>query len=183
MKILNALEPYDYKKPLKVGSSDGSGFFYCGTVGNFVEDMEDHSDLLRKHALASVQAANRRLNQRLSNPPTIDRFCREELRSDKPNLTFENYRFYVDHYFAAIKGFKSAADTQEEHYEAFKPLSKREVVEIREASDAADPGVTILIIDGYELGKYWTVGEAKGKSYIAFMKDSGDDDDAAAESL
>lgn len=183
MKILNALEPYDYNKPLKVGASDGSGFFYCGTVGDFVEDMEDYSDLLRKHAQANVQAANRRLNQRLNNPPTIERFCREELRSDKPNLSFENFTFYVNHYFSAIKNLKSAADTQVFNYDAFKPLGKREVVDIREASYAADPGVTILIIEGYEIGKYWTVDEVKGKTHIAFIENSGDEDDTAAESL
>lgn len=184
MKIAKALKDYDPDKLLKVGAKNGSGFFYCGTVGDFLENMEDNSDLLRKHAISILQAAKRRLNQRISNPPTIDRFTREQLRGDgNPNLTFQNYRFYVEHWFSGVYGLKQAADNHEQRYDAFKPLDKRDVVEVRESLAAADPGVTALIIEGYELGRYWTMDEAAGKSYIAFANEVEDDDDSTEESL
>ena len=177
MSIEKELAGRPWNAKLKVGASDGSGFFYCGTVGDFITNMDDYSSLCEKNAHTSVIVAKKTLETRVKNPPSIDRFIRSEIKKPKHDFSLKNFEFYLRHYLDAIDRLTNAVDNAVVIESKFKHLDQREVVEIREASQVSDPGVLICIISGYEKGAYWTMDEAIGKHYINFSNSFMEDDD------
>ena len=43
----------------------------------------------------------------------------------------------------------------------FSEMRRREVVETRPADEAADPGVTIIMVVGHDRGRFWATDERK----------------------
>lgn len=175
MKIKEILVNYNSEKKLKVGAENGSAFFYCGTVGDFIANITDYSLLCKQNALDTFERAKSRLDYRVKNPPTVETFVQSEMKNDKKDFSMDNFFRYVQHYFKSLDRLINSLENAKSKLEKFKPLTEREVVEIREADPVADQDVTIAIITGYEAGSYWTAKEAWNKS-ISFSSVYSDEE-------
>lgn len=102
---ISALLNFPSKQLIKVGAENGSGYFYCGPVDKFINNLDLYSRWLH-------DIAKRKL--------------------------------YMD--------------------TKFIPLRDRRVVDIFEVDMAADiEGALAVIIEGNELGNYYSIEEADGK--------------------
>jgi hypothetical protein len=176
MKIEEILVNYNSEKKLKVGAENGSAFFYCGTVGDFIANITDYSLLCKQNALDTFERAKSRLDYRVKNPPTVETFVQSEMKNDKKDFSMDNFFRYIQHYFKSIDRLINSLENAKIKLEKFKPLSERETIEIREADPIADQNATIMIITGYEVGSYWTVEEAGNRKSISFSSVYSDEE-------
>lgn len=180
MKIKHALGKYSPDKRLKVGAEEGSSFFYAGTVGDFLDHMENYSYLLERYAQNVVDNAVRVRDQKINNPLTIDRFIKQQMRQLDPAISLDDYKTYLARYFDGVARAINAVNKAKEAQEGFKYLHQRKVIKIFESDPVADYDTTIMIIEGYEKGKYWTISEADGNYPVALANnvDTSDPDDS-----
>lgn len=70
MTIKTALKNYDKNLSLKVGAKDGTAFFYVGTVGDFLENMDVYDSVMRNRTLRIQIRAERAFENEIKNAPT-----------------------------------------------------------------------------------------------------------------
>lgn len=155
------LSRLDENQLVKVGSKDGSSWFFIGQkkvlIGNdLIYDAEIESWLKER-----LKTARQTLNDKMKQEPTYFNFTKAEidkfLNGGICDLSIEKYHEYVKHYW---KGIMTRAKTVIKREEAIKnqiPLLSRPVV----SADESIKGDGIrIIIEGTEEGRFWDKEEA-----------------------
>lgn len=158
MTIREALKNVSPDKKLKVGSLQS--FFYIGTVEDFKERMNDVSAYLYNNLKDGTAKKREVYEARLRRPPTIEKFCKEcEMRSRQ--FTVDGYLEYLNFWLMGARELLNTYERSVQKEARFKPLSKRMVKERYMADEVVDPDTLILIVEGEDLGIFWTTGEAE----------------------
>lgn len=101
----------------------------------------------------------------MGNPPSLSSYVLAELLSDKPNPTVNGYKKDLTNWMkdCAKKGetYKAA----KERSDNFEILMTREVVRCTDSDPAVDENKLIIIVRGWERGKYWLYDEAKSEPF------------------
>lgn len=158
MKIEAVLEGYPDYCHIKIGSSNGNGYFYYGTIGDWRKNGNDYSDELKDHMYS------RYLKSLKNSNDTIQSFCRNIIAKSENGVVPEKYISTIENYFGRISKMVNAKNNTKKWYDNFVPVSDREVVEFFDADMAIeDEDCMILIVEGNESGKFWDGNEAHGK--------------------
>ena len=166
VEILNATK----HKYVKIGAGTGNGFFYVGSVDNFQKNLNRITKACKKAAQHEIDQKKARFEKLCAEYPTIEDFAKEYGLSDKKDeLTAENYISLLDRHFARIRKASESWALSQDNFSKFKPMTRREV--IRYDDSFVDEDCLIVIVEGYELGKYWMTSEASTDMEVGFSTD------------
>ena len=142
MTFSEFLEKQDMARMMKLGSLDGSGFYYCGTVGDILSRMETYNRILYGREVHLISRCIERINQmEAAGPMSVD-----------PNI--------VGQWRHEVERRKNRLEWLWHNHAHYISLADREVVEHYDAT-GYDEGAVIVILEGYENGAYWTLDEVK----------------------
>lgn len=151
MKIADVLANYPDDYNIKIGSADGNGYFYCGTVADWNENCDAYSVAMKAHVL---ERYNNAFN---SCQKSIKLFCENTIKASKDHKTItEDYILSVENYFERIGKMVTTKNNAKKRMDLYVPIGDREVVEYFEADLAVEfPECLIILIKGSESGKFW----------------------------
>lgn len=176
VEILNATK----HKYVKIGAESGNGFFYVGSVDNFQKNLNRITKACKKAAQHEIDQKKARFERLCAEYPTIEDFAKEYGLSDKKDkLTAENYISLLDRHFARIRKASELWALSQDNFSKFKPMTRREV--IRYDDSFVDEDCLIVIVEGYEFGKYWMTSEAASDMDVGFSTDEDEDEDTGKE--
>lgn len=205
MTLLQLLQDIDPDMPLKLGTENGTAYFYCGTVGEFRKKLDSYSEKGRKFYEDGYLESKRELDSLVNHKPTLpntligleDAPFREVLAMIVEYTTEEKpspVKLQLLRYIAELGKWsrKTAAVSRREKevkslFDVWIPYGERTVVDVFRADNAVEPEETSVIrISGYECGKYWVISDANGKRHFdpvmlsrgarELISDGGDDD-------
>lgn len=162
MKASEALKDVPFETNLKVGCKLGNGYFYCGTVGDFLDHIKEYSDILFDHA-------KERYNKSKDiSDKAITLFCSDIFAKMKDDAFTDKYLESIEPCFERISRYINTTKNAKKRIDSFKPLKDREVIDVFRADRASENAeCLVLIVSGSERGKFWTLDEAKDEK-IAF---------------
>ena len=170
MRLKTLLKEIDDGNPVKVkiGTQDGSGFFYCGTTADLLENEVEYEIKLKSFLRKGVARAKISLDEVERNEPTPLRYMREN-----PSGDVDGYRRFIAMWMARYKVKRDTFDTRNNYLINCVPLMNRDVVDVRDAT-AYDEDTKVIIITGNEYGAYWTFDEVTIP--MQFIGDKEDDE-------
>lgn len=169
------------QKWVKIGTMQGSGFFFCGTSDEAKARKDQIAELLEKKRDKSVERAEafvrNGINKTGISPEGYMRSLLKASKNDYTKITptLEGYQEYLRDSFEALSRRARSLQKAIEKSEEFVPLNDRIIEDARMADSQFDPKDTlILMLEGWEAGETWDIFEAierqKGKK--------GDEEDA-----
>ena len=160
-------------KSVKIGAENGTGFFYVGSVDNFITNIERVDAACHMAADHRVRNCKTRMERLLKNCPTPGMFSARLLAKGRVNeITAEGYNSLLNEYFGKVRSLDEETKRAEELLEHYTTIELRTVVTCFEADPDVDEDCLVIIIEGWELGKYWMLEEAKEGEEVSFDMDS-----------
>lgn len=182
MTLLNELRFLDADRALKIGSVDGTAFFYCGTAGEFVSKIEEFSERGERFFRENAEQATAELADVLKQRPEVPRECRRVLKEEfgsflndvmdcaadlertPEKLKMLRYVAELGRWAGKVQKVRKKAMDNRRMYSEFVPYKERGVSDIFDAAPKVEPvPTTVIRIYGTECGRYWTRSEATGK--------------------
>lgn len=157
------LEQGTYQKVnVKVGSKQGSSFFYCGKGKYAVLEI---SKKIQKEMKAQIAQQKRNLETRLLN---LDKIYQDKKESALKDGKIKNVAEYIKSLDKSYKKEKQKLplDIVAREWELSVPLLDRPVEEVVMGISPDEYPCKIVYIKGHELGKYWTIAEYVGKEKL-----------------
>ena len=190
---------YPRRSQIKIGAVDGSNYFYCGTVGDWLDHEKEYSAQTLADLTEFAQKQrdiHAELCERVPDIPArlramtlgeiIDEIVQTETDADFRGSNRSALGFFsvASRWIRQISDARTKAQKAQFRVDNFVPFGEREVDSIFFASDAAEPDETLVFkIEGGEFGEYWTMDEAIGKSPLSVRSsisggeyDGGEDD-------
>ena len=171
-KFLEEIKDRDTK--IKIGAKNGSGFFYVGTVGDFLDKSEKYEQADIIYFDNRVKRANENLEMMLNADTSFSGFAKKQYRkwentSTRPNFSTDAYYLFLrGHAAQLLKKFQSYISERTIRSERTSLMS-RVVTDHFIADKIVEPGnVMVIQIDGKESGQYWTTDEAETIPSIKF---------------
>lgn len=165
------------QRTIKIGAQ--SGYFYCGTVKNFLNNMDVYDTSIRsffsRHAIKEKKTYENYLN----NPPTLSEFA-ESVLSNGCEFDLRDYEENVLRWFSMVHKRRDMKNEAEEKRDTTKNLSVREVKEHRMANPLVEEDIEVIIIEGYEIGRIWMANEVE--NYGEFTISDAEENDGDAHS-
>jgi len=148
---------------IKVGSKNGCGWWYVGTVKDFIKKMDDISLELNKALKAIKKTSERNLETKLRNWPTPERYARFQLRKNdfEKALTYNAYNAWLSNWFTSVAKQKKSIIKAKENVKFFVDLYKREIIETSKADEVIEEDCIRILVEGVEDGMFWSTDEAK----------------------
>lgn len=161
------------KPKVKVGT-DGGGFLYCGVLTDAVcADIDVARVLLLAHRIEENTHSADWLKTRLSHEAYVSECARrsenavrsaKDLSEDEKKKlraefepTAEGYELYLRNTKDKIERKEKTAKVFATKLLRYTPIADREVKRRYDSIDEA--GTEIIIIEGYEVGRFWTTNE------------------------
>ena len=167
MKLIELL--HTYKGNLKVGAK--SGFFWCGVPNeNTMDQLDCFSMIFKKKFKREIKDLKDFLN-----PECFKKFWKRELilrvdlfLNENPEATKEDLEeMRAEWQKDKDKSFEQSSkklQVLENHINNWSNLEYREIKELYDSIDDKEPeGTKIAIIEGIEIGDFWTTKEYKEK--------------------
>ena len=176
MRLKERLQKMPPDKPIKVGCNDGSSYFYGGTAGDMLDNMEQYALNME---LASVDAVTRAVTayRQAANAKILPvDYCIGLMDEKDPEYTLNAYKKFLESYFRNVERRKSYLDTARYRRDRFIPLPDREVTDCFEADAIVDEGVTAIMVEGTEFGKFWCTDEAAELPCMKLMSETAHDE-------
>lgn len=178
MKLLEALEMLRVENVIKIGSN--SGYFYVGKLGDL--HLAELDAKCKGYAIQRLTNARKNLDTCLKNAPTPGSFAKVRIqRYDATGITREGWEVRLDEFFKQVNADLNAINVAQERLDGYVSILDREVKDVKKSIRAVDPGVTSIVIEGYEDGAYWTTDEAETLPSTKFGIDTEGVDDEEAE--
>ena len=148
-------------KNVKIGTEDGSGFFYCGPLGDFLAELDSWDQWLLEYLRKAQTLSEKQLKAAVTQLPDPSGYAGKMIRERMQPfcLTLQGYLNILQDGFERVNRCKKKLDTANLNLRTRKDLRKRRIKEIREADKIVDTDATIVIIEGMEPGGYWTIKE------------------------
>lgn len=162
---------------LKLGAHNGSSFFYVGTVADVRENMDIYSRKLRNYARMQLINAQADLEQKLRNPPTLQRYAMAQVKTEKPDWTIDGFHAQAAGWLRDVKKRTANLNMADRQYRAFVDLPIREVLSHFDADPLVDTDTTVIIVEGFEKGRYWTASESNGRCSLGISMHNGQEYD------
>lgn len=174
IKVEKALEKIPHDARLKVGAK--SGFFYCGTVEDFLDHIDEYSFCAERRANGAVRKASAALKDGINSNMTPGEYARSHLTVEEPRvkLSSEGYIKYLDSYFSGVEKLMQNVMRAEEAKLEFQHFRYRNVLRMEKTT--LEENCYVMVLSGNEVGKFWELSDANG-SCLSFVTD-GEDYDA-----
>lgn len=143
MNVLEAIDLLPDDQKLKVGSQ--SGFFYVGTVEQFRYNINKIDSKCREYQERLFKTAEKNLKSARNNKPNPDE-C-------------DDYDSELEAWEKKIVRLQKLVKKHEGRLRRYVPLIKRNVNDSGMCLPESDPEVYRVVIDGYEVGAFWTLSE------------------------
>lgn len=171
--IRSTLKEYDKETRLKVGSSEGTSFWYMGTVGDFLKNLKEYNDAAFRCAQNKKKRAETKLDQMIKSWPTPESYVRRQFTFCGSNeVKFESYQAELKFWFDGVTRKKKTLNNATKELISYIPLGKRNVIEVFTQNPAADDEGLVMNVEGYETGIYWLYSEAETLPAIGFVSDN-----------
>lgn len=174
MSLKTFLKLRDRDTQIKVGAQNGSGFFYIGTVGDFLDNSEKYEQADISYFDNRVKRANENLESTLNADTSYSGFAKKQYRKwentgTKPIFSTDAYnQFLCGHASQLLKKFQTFINERKYRGER-TPLMSRKVTDFFAADKVAEPeDVLVIQIEGRESGQYWTFDEAESIPAVKF---------------
>ena len=162
--IVKYLKTLPRDRKIKLGSKDSSSFYWFGTAGELLNDIDLVSDDMKDSIEKKAKASEKSVTEQIRAIPTISDYLANEWRltckgmERTPKFSMEDYINYVtkkvDKIPATAKNYKKV----QTYLDNWKDLEDRKVYD-------QYPSVTedaeIVIIEGMEPGPWWDAEEKK----------------------
>lgn len=162
-KLIDELAKMGGGQKIKIGAK--SSFFYCGTVNEFCEKIDEYGDIMRHTAEKAAVRAEIHRKKHLNRPPTLTKYMEEESKQDIPDPTIDGWNKFVEAWFKECVDNEYEYRRLKAYVDGYVELAWREVKEIYNCSPAVDEDAKCVIIDGSENGKYWDFNDSKEKPF------------------
>ena len=171
-RVQKELEKLPKDAALKVGSK--SGYFYCGTVEDFLEHMDEYSFFAERRANGIAKKAGAKLKSALDSSVSPGDYARSVCGAEEPRiaLTSQGYLAYLDDYFKHVEKLKTLCLRAEEKRRSFCQIRFRKVVRVEKTT--LEENCYVMILSGDEIGGFWLTTDAKGTN-ISFGTEEDDD--------
>ena len=158
MKIKEILKDYPEDYNLKIGAKDGNGYFYCGTVGDWLQNGDSYSDTLKENIRTKL------IKYKNTCESLILNFCKDILKdSESGHITTGNYSETLEAQILNISRGINTKNNAKKRLNSYVRINDREVVETFEADLAVEyPECLTILVKGTESGKYWCTEEHDG---------------------
>lgn len=161
MTITETLKAYDPTLKIKIGSVDGDGFWFCGTVGYVRQSMEAIDTKIKAYHRKRVAKAKKNLQECLNREPSPLAYLRAEMQKLDPEPTARAYMETLNAYFSHAVRLQNTVKSYERTLYRVVDFADREVVECEMADPEVDEDTVRLIVEGAEKGTLWMTNEAK----------------------
>lgn len=168
MTINTVLEDYSGETKLKVGSL--SGFFYIGTVADFCERTEEVDRELRAILVKKRKERTAAREALLQREVSMNAYAR---RTNTPTL--EGYLVSITKWLEQVRQVSQTVAKAEKAIESYVRLERRNVLKTYHADTAIEGNCVIVILEGSEVGGFWTTGEGKVGS-VSVRQEGADDE-------
>ena len=171
--VLKELSYLAADTPLKVGAK--SNYFYCGTVGDFIDHIDEYNYFAAKRADASLTRAKKLLKNALEAEPSPADYAKSILEDNAFSVdpSADGYLSYLGDYFKSLKKLTERCRTAKRAKDGFRDLKYREIKRFEKST--VEPDCYVLILSGEENGGYWMTTDARD-SCLSFGKDGLDDE-------
>jgi len=181
MKVLESLKELNDDVKLKVGSKDGSSFWYMGTVGDFRDNIVEYNDRAYKYATQKRNRAYKSFQFTVENPMTPDHYVRKQLKTEAyPSYSYKDYIDKLNKWFESLTRKQKTLKSANDELENYVKLKKRSSVNLYYQDPLVDELCAILIIEGCELGGFWLFNEAESLPATAFAAETKDEEDVGS---
>lgn len=162
--LVEYLKTLPRNQVIKLGSKDSSCFFWFGTAGELLNDIDLVSDDAKESVEKKAKASEKSVTEQIRAIPTISDYLLNEWRQSEkgmertPKFSMDDYIQYVtkkiDKIPATAKNYKKV----QTYLDNWKDLEDRKVCDHY-------PSITedaeIVIIEGMEPGPWWDAEEKK----------------------
>lgn len=171
-KLIDFIQKLDADKKIKIGANNGSGFFYCGTAGDFVENAAAYDVIVNRETMRKYNRALHEYKRYMSGDPgSLAAYLKYADRVGE-DFSLDGYTDFLQAYFKACEVRKMLLARRTAEKDSYKDLTARHLADTFEADELADPGVTVILTEGYEEGKYWMHHEAKEPVAFGSLKEN-----------
>lgn len=156
-------------KYVKLGAENGNGFFYAGKVNTLLKDTYKVDKVCHLAAKKAVTKYTNQLDRLCRYYPAPGEYAMTLIKNNAADeISAEHYLKFLDKHFNKIKSTSAALGTAKDMLEHYKCLESRKVIRCEEANDTVDEDCLVIIVEGYERGKYWMLNEAEPGKEIGF---------------
>lgn len=159
--LKEVIEQTDGNYNVKVGTKDGAGFVYCGSIMELREGMGALENRIAAKYRTRVKNAKAHLNQTFVDTPTLGKYCKKQYKETGEFGTLEGYYASLPEYFEKLEKAKASLERAETALEKHIPFGDREIAEVYKSID--EPNTAIILVQGSETGDAWTTDEYKEK--------------------
>lgn len=156
--LIDELARLSGETKIKVGAK--SSYFFCGTVNELCKKLEEYNEAMRTLAMRNAVRAELQKKRLFDKPPSLTRYATKECEKPDPKPSLEDWNKKLENWFNDCVEAELECRKTKVYYDNFVELPDRGVANIYKADKAVDEDVTIIVIEGNELGKFWTFGEA-----------------------
>lgn len=176
--IRSTLKKYDKETRLKVGSSEGTSFWYMGTVGDFLKNLNKYNDATFRYAQNKKKRAEAKLDQMIKSWPTPESYVRKQFTfGGNSEVKFESYQAELKFWFDGVTRKKKTLNNATKELLSYVTLGRRTVIDVFMQNPAADDEGLVMNVEGYETGIYWLYSEAEKLPVIGFVSDKPEDNE------
>lgn len=149
---------------IKIGTTNGGGFFFCGQTSDFVNNLEDIERTRRTRLKNARKAAEMSVGAMCKSPKAeVSDYLMELLNTTESiehiTPTYEGYVNFVQKRLHAVQKKSRNVTKKRLQAEAYEVLEKKTVVQAY--LSITEPDTTVLLVDGDETGWYWTFEECE----------------------
>ena len=177
MNLKRKLRELEPDQKIKVGTGDSSAYFYVGTAGDMLKNMQAYNAYCKLYSERCRRRAENNLKNALDRWFSPAEYAKVETTTSKPVLTSDGYLKALDMWFKNVERLSEAKKIREQRDDEYVKLDEREVAVAEMSDPTVDYGVMKIIIRGHELGKYWITCEAKKLPSCSFGNDDHREDE------
>lgn len=157
MKAVDALKILPTKN-VKIGAKGGMAFFYCGNANKFkeIDAVGKFDEYLIGLLEERVNSGKERILTYIKSYPTPEKYLLSCLNNEI-DFSFDSYISELKEFFRLAEVKKKNIEISMDRIASRVPFDERVVLDAYMSIDEED--CMILLIDGVESGKYWTIDE------------------------
>ena len=169
--LIETMESLPSDAKCKVGTETGSCFFFIGTVGEFLDNLDKIDELAKAFLERRLKVARKNLLTMANAPMNLETYVKTEhgkLKDDiLPDFSVEGYRKARAEYLKKLQNRANYVMDCDRAIDLRVPLDQREIVDISKSDKLIGDGI-IVIIEGDEAGRWWDHSEQKEGELYGF---------------
>ena len=167
-KVMQDL-PADAK--CKVGTETGACYFFIGTVGEFLDNLDKIDELAKAFLDRRLRVARKNLLTMVNAPMDLETYGKTEYNKLPydilPDFSVEGFHKARAEYLKKLQNRATYVMDCDRAIDLRVPLERREIVNISRSDKLIGDGI-IIIVEGDEAGRWWDHPEQKEGELYGF---------------